>query len=381
MFGADLREDYGRLDQPGALAVPRMLTSVSLVEGATKIWGWAPLDDHGCSAEFDAPVGAELEVETYFWSYFAETNVSVVSLSCPDNINELRCRSGSAFRQTSVPLDGGTIWVEMIGSRQAYVHFAAASAESRVPTTHNANFYTRTGIEIKTISNRVAGGRPTANIGGPSFSSKFTVAHEYGHLKTTIIDIPSFSNAATDYCFGAPNDCTLTWAAESTEWQSAAAIEGFADFFTMLVWNDVSAPPRDGVKAWWAPGDSWRCRYQPDPGDPGEPVLPDGCIPEGYNLTTVADSWHYQANCDPDECPSGVATASDWAFALWDMRVLTSVPPVTLLHLLGLSYPWQVNGENSAFYDGFVADIAGPGLSGDDLTTWLTVSHTRGIDR
>jgi hypothetical protein len=377
MDGRDLLEDFGRLDQPGSLAVPGMLTSVEL--NNNRIWGWAPLDDRGCTTQFDAPVGAQLDVEAYFWSYNPVTNVSVVSLSCPNN--DLDCTSGSDLGFGFVPPDGGDIQIELGNSRRSYVHFAAATAEWRVPTASNVTYYTRTGLDIKTISNRAAGGHPTASIGGESFRSKFTVAHEIGHLKALILRIPSFSNWSADYCYGDPNDCTLTWGSESPEWQSAAAIEGFAEFFSMLVWNDVDGVPRDGVKAWASSGTSWRCRYRPDPSDQGMPPLPDDCIPQNSNLTAIADSWHHQANCDPINCPSGVATASDWAFALWDMRVMRQVSTIQLLQLLGLSYPWPTNGEDSDYWDEFILDIAGPGLAGDDLVAWLELAHVRGIDR
>jgi hypothetical protein len=374
--GRDLLEDYGRLDEPGSLAIPGMLTSVEL--GGNRIWGWAPLDDQGCTTQFDAPVGAEVDVEFHFWSYNPGTNVSVVSLTCS---GDLDCTSGGVIRPEIVPPGGGTIPISLGNSRQSYVHFAAATAEWRVPTAQNVAYYTRTGIDLWTISNRVAGGHPTSSIGGDSFRNKFTVAHEYGHLKTLIQRVPSFSNANADYCQGDPNNCSLTWTSDSAESQSAAAIEGFADFFSMLVWNDVDGVPRDGVKAWDVYQSNWRCRYRPDPSEQGVPPLPDECIPQGSNATTIADSWHHQVNCEPMDCPSGVATAVDWAFALWDMRVMTSVSDVQLVQLLGLSFPWPVNGYNSLYWDQFVQDIAGPGLSGDDLVAWLEFAHTRGIDR
>jgi hypothetical protein len=379
MDGRDLLEDYGRLDQPGSLAVPRMLTSVELAElGGGRIWGWAPLDDHGCTTQFDAPAGAEIRVEVYFWSYNPDTNVSVVSLNCVGNLD---CTSGGIIRTEFVPLGGGAILIPLGNSRRSYVHFAAATAESRVPTAHNVTYYTRTGIDLDTRSNRVAGGHPTSSIGGESFRSKFTVAHEYGHLKTLVEPVSTFSNANVDYCHGNPADCTLTWFPETPEWQSAAAIEGFADFFSMLVWNDGNGVPRDGVNARPSSATSWQCRYRPDPSEQGVPPLPDDCVPQNSDVTTIADSWHHQANCAPMNCPSGVATASDWAFALWDMRVMTSVPAVQLLELLGLSYPWPTNGESSVYWDEFVLDIAGPGLSGNDLVAWLEFAQTRGIDQ
>lgn len=376
MDGRDLLEDYGRRDQKGSLAVPGMLTSVTLDE--SRLWGWAPLDHQGCTTQFDAPPASELEIEAYFWSYNADTNVSVVSLNCA---GDLDCTSGGASILGFVPPAGGTLLVSLGNSRRSYVHFAAATAEARVPTTTDVVYYTRTGIDLMTISNRVAGGQPTASIGGESFRSKFTVAHEFGHLKTLIAKTPTFSNANVDYCYGNPKNCSLTWVPDSPEWQSAAAIEGFADFFSMLVWNDAGGAPRDGVKAWASSQKSWRCRYAADPSEQGVPPLPDDCIPQNSGVTTIADSWHHQANCDPINCPSGVAAASDWAFALWDMRVLTSVPDGQLLDLLRLSYPWPTNGENSAYWDEFILDIAGPGLSGNDLVAWLEFAHTRGIDR
>lgn len=377
--GRDLLEDRGRLDQPGALAIPRMLTRVSnRSAGDVRIWGWAPLGDDGCTTPFEAPIGDELIIESASWSYFEESNVSVVSLECPTNNGD--CTSWTSERQLLVPPNGGDLQVVVGGTRSSYVHFAAAVAESQVPTSSNRQYYTRTGIELQTVSGRFAGGKPTASIGGDAFRRKFTVAHEYGHLKTLIDRVPNFSNADVDYCYGAPGNCTLTWAEASLEWQSAAAIEGFADFFAMLVWNDPEAAPYDGVRAWSAVANAWTCRYSPGPSDPNPQVLPDDCLPPGSLRTTVAPSWNYQNNCEPHNCPFGVATASDWAFALWDMRVLTDVPTTDLLEMLNFAYPWRVNGENPLYWNDFIGAIVGPILSGDDLAAWMISAEQRGID-
>lgn len=192
--------------------------------------------------------------------------------------------------------------------------------------------------------------------------------------------IPAFSNDDVDYCYQDQHGCTLSWTVDSPEYQSAAAVEGFAEFFSMLVWNDVEGQLRDGVVARARDESEWRCRFRPDPLQPDMSIPPDACNPLN-TTTTIADSWHHQVNCDPIDCPSGVATAWDWAFALWDMRVMTSVSPPSLLGLLQLTYPWPVNGEDSDYWDQFVSEIAGPGLSGDDLAAWLEFAHIRGIDR
>jgi hypothetical protein len=374
MDGRDAREDFGRLDQPGALRVPRILTQVRFDGGAT-IWGWAPVGDDGCTPPLEIPAGANLDVETYWWSYFADSDVSVVSLACVED--DADCTTGSQIANVIVPQSGPTeAFLE--GSRRAYVHFAAAFAESRPQMNSPAGteYYTRTGLPLKTVANRFAGGKPTANFGGEAFRAKFTVAHEYGHLKTLVQALPGFSNADVDYCYG-EGPCTANHTLSSPEWQAAAAIEGFANFHAMSVWNDLDGDLRDGILVKALDESTWDCRYRTDPNMPFSP-LPDDCVDANSPLSVIADSWHYQLNCAPESCPAGVATSSDWTFALWDMRLYTSVQLPILFNMLPMAYPWPINGENHHYWTNFV-NAANIQLGGD-LTTWYGVAEIRGID-
>lgn len=81
--------------------------------------------------------------------------------------------------------------------------------ESRTNTGLPVAYYTRTGISLNTVANRFAGGKPTANGEGA---------------------------------------CTANHTFSSPEWQAAAAIEGFANFYAMSVWNDLGGSP---VTACW----------------------------------------------------------------------------------------------------------------------------------
>jgi hypothetical protein len=375
--GRDALDDFGRLDQPNALRVPRILTRIRS-NGAT-IWGWAPVGNDGCTPVLDIDAGAPIETENYWWSYFSDSDVSVVSLDCPQDDSDCTTAPQQIDMQVAPP-NGGIIEVELDANRRSYVHFAAAFAESRTPTSSPAGteYYTRTGIPLDTHSNRFAGGKPTANLGEYAFARKFTVAHEYGHLKTLVQPIPGFSNADVDYCYG-DGSCSLTHTLSSNEWQAAAAIEGFADFYAMSVWNDLDGSTRDGILVKAQSASAWECRYQPDPNMP-DPTLPDDCVDANSPLTVVADSWHYQLDCSPDNCPAGVAVQSDWTFALWDMRLNTSAQLPILLNLLSAAYPWPINGENQLYWNNFV-NAANVQLTQIQLNTWLGIANIRGIDR
>lgn len=374
MDGRDALEDFGRLDQPNSLRVPRILTRIRS-NGAT-VWGWAPVGDDGCTTTFDVEAGTTLDVDTYWWSYFG-SGVSVVSLMC--DADDSDCTGGAETGPAPVPPNGGVLEFELEATRRSYVHFAASFAESRTHTGFPAGaWYTRTGIPLNTVANRFAGGKPTANLGGDAFRRKFTVAHEYGHLKTLVRQIPEFSSADVDYCHG-EGACTTNHSFSSPEWQAAAAIEGFANFYAMSVWNDIGASPRDGVLVKALDGSSWDCRYQPDPFMPS-PIVPDECVDPNSPLTVVADSWHHQLNCSPDACPAGVAAQADWTFALWDMRLYTAVPLPTLFDMLSVAYPWPVNGENQLYWNNFV-NAANVQLSLSELNVWLGAAEIRGIDR
>jgi hypothetical protein len=378
MDGRDALEDFGRLDQPDALRVPRILTRIQS-NGAT-IWGWAPVGDDGCTTTFDAQAGTSIDIENYWWSYFADSEVSVISLECDQDDSDCVTGPSSELDMALIPTSGGIIEVTLDASRRSFVHFAASFAESQTPTSSisGTRYYTRTGIPLNTVGNRFAGGKPTANLGGDAFGRKFTVAHEYGHLKTIVQSTPGFSDADADYCYG-EGSCTANHTMSSPEWQSAAAIEGFANFYAMSIWNDMDGSPRDAVLVKALDDSTWDCRYQPDP-NMFVPMLPDACVAANSPLTVVADSWHYQLNCSPDACPAGVATQSDWAFALWDMRLYTSAQFPVLLNLLSTAYPWSINGENQLFWNNFV-NAANVQLTPPQLNTWLGVADTRGIDR
>lgn len=367
----DLGEDYGRGDQ--RLAVPGLLLRARDMN-ATTLWGWAPADVEGCTAPFDAPAGAVVDVEAYLWSTSEAMAVNIISLSCADSDTN-DCVSESQFRQFQIPQNGGKLYAVLPGTRIAYAHYAASYAESRSHLWPNQTYYTRTSAGLATISDRRAGGYPTANYGNETWKRKFTLAHEFGHLQTVIVPIPALADTDLDFCYLDPG-CTNSHTPDSQEWHSAAAIEGFADFYSMQTWNDVAEYP-NGVMSYQSPDDSeWSCRYTPYLDYP----VPTECAANSADFPAVASSWSYAGHCSPETCPAGVALQSDWAFALWD--IYGGQPGVTLTDLIGilqLSHPWPPNGEDQDYWDNFI-NVAVINLDTNELSAWFGAAELRGID-
>src|SRR5690606_13454907 len=99
------------------------------------------------------------------------------------------------------------------------------------------------------LSSTNLGGHPTLDIAsdnpnGSMFAGaperKFTIAHEFGHLQT--IWVPGLSTAMLsinyDWCT-ANNLTTSNHTSDSPEWQSAAMVEGFAEFYAAAVFNQL----------------------------------------------------------------------------------------------------------------------------------------------
>lgn len=368
----DLGEDWGRLDQ--RLAVPGMLARARYDEQAV-LWGWAPVGDDGCSEAFEAAAGDFIEVEFYYWSSFHGHDASVVSLVCEAD-KPWACRSVSFADQIFVPEHDADLWTALPRTREAYAQYGAAFAESRSRIWPGITYYTLSGPGKPTVANRAAGGHPTANFGSNAWHSKFTITHEFGHLQTLVAPIPPFSNADVDYCY-MDLGCTHSHMVDSQEWQAAAAIEGFADFYSMATWNDL-AQSSDAVLAWEATANGWKCRYRPDPASPQPGPAP--CTNAG-EFPIGAPSWSYAGHCAPNDCPAGVTVQSDWSFALWDIYALE--PEVSLADLAALqamAYPWPVNGLDDDYWTQFISAVTGPVFDADELMTWEDVSHSRGID-
>ncbi len=124
---------------------------------------------------------------------------------------------------------------------------------------------------------------------------------------------------------------------DSPEWQSAAAVEGFAHFYSMLVFNDPSGGL--GVIA-----------YNQEIGS----IMTLSETEIGAHRTDEPESsWRglLPMNAQLD----GVAVERDWAFFLWDtVTGANAISPSTVLLWLSNAYPWPTpSQDNSDWWTNF----------------------------
>ncbi|WP_146662318.1 hypothetical protein [Enhygromyxa salina] len=197
------------------------------------------------------------------------------------------------------------------------------------------------------ITNLAISNRPTVNTRAEAELRKYTMAHEYGHVQTLLPLLPIWQEIAPLFNYCAPNSCdqevsTLGHDRDSVEWQAAAAIEGFAHFYAMSVWNeltDVGVLAQQGPQLWEIVANKSTDTYTNSTGT--------------YDSLLQFKTTDSCTMMDAEPCPecvcdlgvwtdcncSSMAIELDWGFFLWDL--LGGSPALsidTVMKLLGLSY-------------------------------------------
>lgn len=172
------------------------------------------------------------------------------------------------------------------------------------------------------------GGQPTVWMVKNGWHYKFTAVHEYGHVLALLLGV--WGNAAhIDYEFN--NEPSHGW--DSIEWSAAAANEGFAHFYMMATWHDVtgSTPP---------------FRF-PFPQPAGNLIFKD--IP----LATP--------RCQVAMCGAGTSNEGDWVGALIEFARDSTAP--SLAHVLGM---------NAAAHDHTCLPLGQAACGSEPTCTWST---------
>ncbi len=297
---------------------------------------------------------------------------SIVGLTCDNTLEPSRCALSpgavegfalDASGTTRVTITDGDGPGPQLGINS--ILWAAAFSEERLALWSSTVSYVVLLNAGLTISDTMIGGQPTVHIrsglaeaSAQGYQKKFTIAHEYGHVKTAIIPIVMMigllDSNVLDYTFGGgPPDHS----GFSAEWQSAAAIEGFAEYYSALTWWDNTTP----IAQLLAPGPT-PSNIKSDTTTEFMRYIDDACIP--FNLP---------------ECPPGVATDFDWLAALWNFPVTQTSPP-DVLRLLGSAFPWPVNGATDAYWVNFTDSIQSI-LSSNEFDDFLDSAQQGGINR
>jgi len=343
-----------------------MLVQVSDAAGA--LWGWDVLDADGCTGSFDTDA-TQVTIDYLPWSRWGSTSNQVVMLDC-DFSDDCELRAG----QGTVAVSSGVYDIEYtdatasIGLRFA-IHWAMAYAEERKNYHTSQTFY---GAQWDTQADTkgaqadlLIGRQPTVSIRFTANArKKYTIAHEYGHLQTLVSVIPqSLNYEDIDFCY--PSNCAdidgmLNHTFDSQEWQSAAAAEGFAHFYAMSVWNDLSESV--GVRA-----------------TPGDDELSINAFKTDGMPTSI-----YETQYDGAMGDHGTAVERDWAFFLWDLATGTGAIDVSVvMFLLADAYDpaWPAPSDTSSdWWDHFETE-AYKELSITEQSKFDTAAAARWVNR
>jgi hypothetical protein len=404
-----LYEDFGVEDDPNRWTPEAMLVQVLDKQGNVLL-GWSPLDANGCTPPVwtPSPTDTEFALQYAMWSHFVRPPLPDTFVILYDCEQMQPCVLPRAYYQWSTAQGAMVKETEFIDSadvgqlfrEELLVYWASAFAESRVTMGIDAHLYARVlgsadqgGGQVlacpdgycpngttcekkplmfdhcrpKTRGTKNLGGHPTVDIAARAVDGvkgswdpehKFTIAHELGHIQT--LWVPGFntmmSNANYGWC--SVNSLDSTHTVDSPEWQSAALVEGFADFYATAVFNQLE-------------DDAW---YRDGP---------------NTKVDVENDTMRFQANCqagldnkmmmglcnqpgDATACTdAGASNEIDWAGTLWDFTKVvgeSELPNVLRLLSDAGQSNWDPGSTTPTAYDNILwaASLRFPN-NGDDF--------------
>jgi hypothetical protein len=366
---ADYGEDYGRWEGDHPFPAQRWLARV--LDGAEPLWGYAPLDENGCTGasadvEYDHPT--DLTIEIAHWAYWETGDRSIVGYTCSDMFSDPNCTFALERQITGVSaVSGGTTWATASGAfglrNIDYPTWSGAFCEERLPLNTEFETYLLSDSEAtpQQISGAgtLLGGAPTVVIKGIRYQSKFNTCHETGHIQASIL--AGFTQQDLDYTYdpsapGTPATSEHVWTSSGpwTEWQSAAATEAFGSMYAVWAWSDIDGAGSVPFVLTGGDEDTYLAvEFPPSPAacfeDPNDPA---------YHL---ADGASNQAN---------------WIAALREFRTNASATPsaAVVFGMLARARDgsWVASGQTSDFWDNFVDELHDPM---DPMNSWLSSSQ------
>ncbi|WP_146157176.1 hypothetical protein [Enhygromyxa salina] len=354
--------------------------------------GWGPLDANGCTPPIStpSPTDTQFVLQYALWSHFErspEPDTFVLVYDCEQLEPCTLPRPYVGWTTAQGPMVQETSFIASADVGQEFreellVYWASAFAESRISMGMEAHIYARvlgaadlgggqvlacpdgycpngttceTDLEAspfdhcrpKTAGTTNVGGHPTLDIAagavdGEKFSgapeSKFTIAHELGHVQTIWVSGSGTTmvNSNYDWC-SVINGGGSNHTANSPEWQSAAIVEGFADFYAVAVYNQIESG------AWFFEEDveNDTQRYQAQCQASLDKLATKGLCQQPGDATMCSDA--------------GGSNEIDWAGALWDFtKVVGASELAAVLKLLndaGMSGGWDPGSTSIDAYN------------------------------
>jgi hypothetical protein len=378
--GFDYQEDYGRRfsDDWG---IAFMKVHIETMSG-TDVWGstWCSgnvcllnfesLDSQGCTGYVDTPGGTL--GETFRIRYVhSGSNVlgSTYAIQDCSSSNPFypSCASATNVIENVAAAAGSnvTTYEDLPMSVENMLAWELAFSIKRFPmidTPITVKYYDTTAANAQGITSTStqwsSQGAPQINIRGAGWRNKSTMAHEYGHAYSVFRN-PNFVYSDLDYCYNTGGACQHT--TTSTEYQSAAATEGFAEFFSAAVWNNAGLNAQAYL-------------VQPTSSSSGTLIDLEFGQP-GYELK------FYETQVCNGTCTNGLGVELDWARTLWDLY--TNYSPAPLMNDLGLVFdemhPWAASGTTNAYYIDF-RDGVESALNSTWRSRFQSVAAANGID-
>ena len=404
------RGTYGTEGNADRWQPPRLLVRVRSEDGATVLRGWAPLDAGGCTGPFLAPAGADtFEVDHVPWSHFVGAAggraFEVVTLDCQRDAPcelPLRTTTWTWSAGPNEPQDTAFVASGVDGSPfedVARVHWVTSFSESRATLGESGSIYARLlgpanlgtpdapdyipcdgagaycpngrvcemgqpppngpvffHCRPKTRSNDAAGGHPTVDVAASDTASKdapsqkYIVAHELGHAQTTFL--LGADPTAVNYLWCDVDEGPRQHSLTSTEWHSAALVEGFADFYAAAVFHDQGDAP-----VWTGGASNWAdLAAMPPPMN-----FQTNCVGNLMNLKNKGLCDDPAEDAQSCTAP-GAGNEIDWAVALWrftGQQGTAALPDV--LHLLAdamASPGWRTAEVSTSTYDTMITAVA-----------------------
>lgn len=343
--------DEGDWPFPAMGTLARVVDEEAFVSGdpGSVLWGWSMLDIEGCTEVFTADFVTSFQLQYFLWSENptepdpADRNF-VLAYGCSGMPSLSSCTQDIQVIESITPNGGGDTRATRVLSntetlaqeRAHYPYWGSTFAESRwgqpefLPLTDRGDVYVVVDTDAVHVpgsqANWMFGGQPTAWAKGNGWHYKFTTAHEYAHALVQQLGL-NMQAAHIDYSRDGTGHSL-----SSVEWAAAAAVEGFADFYSLAVWHDLEGA---GQRRYLTPGD--------------ELVLQSIFVPR---LTPI---------CGPSSCDPGTANEADWMGALVDFYRDGSSP--TFGHILGM---------NAAAHDAACIGLAEMDCTTGPTCTWST---------
>jgi hypothetical protein len=378
----DYGEDKGRWE--GERPFPASRRLVRVLDDATDevVWGWGPLDELGCTGVFDDdalknPL-TDVRIQRIRWSLTPE-GTSIIGYECELSDGGMAPAGSDGQCETLTPsldeitasIGGGSVscggggesvdhctdyeigeglFLEPIDYSLWSVTFADTQVNPQGAAFQPTEIYllqeTDTGNNTGTSAGPWMGGHPTVRFKFNEFHSKFTAAHEYGHL--AFFSIPNEQDSPP-HPFDPINDLDYTAQSlpshllNSPEWDAAAAVEGFANLAALMAWYDLDDSPIRYVRL-------------DEAGDGGQ-------------ARTMRD-FASMANCIPG-CMTGQSNELNWGGALREFLIGIPAPSLSLVAgMLSAVHGsmWYPSGLNDDFADEFddVMDPNGQDYLGDE---------------